>query len=329
MKYLSAKDIQSCFSMQDAIAADKNALAGYSAGQADIPLRTNLDVSDYHGQSLFMPGYVHGTQPALGTKIVSVYPGNAKRNLPSVPATMVVMDAQTGMVSAILDGTYLTQLRTGAVQGAATDLLAKADSHTALLIGTGGQAMSQLLAMLTARKLTTVYIADRDEAKARAFVDRAAKQLKGQFSTELKAVADPNSVVSDADIITCVTTSTDPVFDGKLVTPGTHINGVGAYTPEMHEVPVSAIAQADHIFVDTTDGTLAEAGDLRAALDKGQVKRSAVHELGQLVNGAVGGRTSDQDITFFKTVGTAALDVVVAQRIVARAAAQGIGHDFN
>lgn len=330
MKYLSAQDIQACFSMKDAIAADKAALASYSAGQADIPLRTNLDVPDHHGQALFMPGYVRGTQPALGMKIVSVYPDNAQQGLPSVPATMVVMDAHTGIVSAILDGTYLTQLRTGAVQGAATDLLAKTTSKIALLIGTGGQAMSQLLAMLTVRPLTKVYVADRDYAKAQDFVNRATAQFANQFLVTLEAVPDPNAVVADVDIITCVTTAHDPVFDGRLIQPGTHINGVGAYTPAMHEVPASAIAQADRIFVDTEDGTLAEAGDLLAALHDGQIDRSAITgELGQLVNGDVSGRTTDQEITFFKTVGTAVLDVVVASQIVNRATEQGIGTDLN
>lgn len=111
-----------------------------------------------NGQSLYMPAYVEGGEGALGVKIVSVYPENIKKNLPSVPATMIVLDPETGMVSACLDGTYLTQLRTGAVQGAATELLAKEDAKIGALIGTGGQAQSQLEAMLTVRKLEEVRI---------------------------------------------------------------------------------------------------------------------------------------------------------------------------
>ncbi len=220
MKYLSSADIQACFSMQDAIDADKAALASYSAGQADEPLRTNLDVAEQNGQSLFMPGYVRGSAPALGMKIVSVYSKNAQRGLPSVPATMVVLDAHTGIVSAILDGTYLTQLRTGAVQGAATDLLARADSKTGLLIGTGGQARAQLIALLTVRPLSKVYIASRDYERARVFVNREREWVADRFAAELVAVPDPNQVVTAADVITCVTTAHDPVFDGRLVAPG-------------------------------------------------------------------------------------------------------------
>lgn len=329
MKYLSSADIQACFSMQDAIDADKSALASYSAGQADIPLRTNLAVADQNGQSLFMPGYVRGASPALGMKIVSVYPANAQQGLPSIPATMVVLDAHTGIVSAILDGTYLTQLRTGAVQGAATDLLARTDSKTALLIGTGGQAFSQLLAMLTVRPLTTVYVASRSYDQAQAFVTRVQGQIADHFSVKLVAIPDPNQVVADVDIITCVTTAHDPVFDGQLVSPGTHINGVGAYTPDMCEVPPEAIARAARVFVDTEDGALAEAGDLIAALASGRVKKETVAELGQLVNRQVTGRTSDHEITFFKTVGSAVLDVAVASQIVDRANARGIGTEIH
>lgn len=328
MKYLSSTDIQACFSMQEAIKADKAALASYSAGQADIPLRTNLAIDGQNGQSLFMPGYVRSNTPALGMKIVSVYPDNVQQGLPSVPATMVVLDAATGIVSAVLDGTYLTQLRTGAVQGAATEMLARADSEIALLIGTGGQALSQLVAMLTVRPLTRVYIASRGYDQAQAFVNRVREKITDRFSAELVAVPDPNQVVAESDIITCVTTAHAPVFDGRLVTPGTHINGVGAYTPAMCEVSPAAIAQAGRIFVDTAEGTLAEAGDLIAAVRAGKVRQENIAELGRLFNQQVPGRSSDAEITFFKTVGSAVLDVVVASQIVDRAAAKGIGTEL-
>lgn len=325
MKYLSANDIRACFSMKEAIAADKEALAAYSAGKANIPLRTNIDIPEYNGQSLYMPGYATGDTPASGIKIVSVYPENAQHGLASVPATMVTLDAKTGIVNAILDGTYLTQLRTGAVQGAATDLLARKDSKSALLIGAGGQALSQLTAMLTVRPLTTVYIFDLNLDKAHAFIDNAQQVFDGRFAVKLVAVADPNDVVADVDIITSVTTAKQPTFDGSLVQTGTHINGVGAYTPEMKEIPGEAISKADHIWVDTKDGTLAEAGDLIAALKDGQATEDNIDELGQLVNQDIPGRTNDRDITFFKTVGSAVLDIVVANKIVQAADEQGIG----
>lgn len=326
MRYLSKENIKSFFTMRMAIDGDKEALGLYSAGKTDIPLRTNIDIPEYNGQSLYMPGYVSGAQPALGVKIVSVYPDNIKQNLPSVPATMVTLDAKTGIVNAILDGTYLTQLRTGAVQGAATELLSRADSKMALLIGTGGQGMSQLEAMITVRSLETVYVSDLDHQRAQAFCDSAAEQFSDSFQTKFIVVDNPNDVVADVDIITTVTTSRRPTFDGNLVTSGTHINGVGAYTPEMCELPVAALQKANHIIFDTMDGVLAEAGDILQPLENNELANGDYEgELGQVVNGDLPGRTSADDITVFKTVGTAALDAMIADKIVNEAIAQDAG----
>lgn len=329
MRYLSAEDIKKVFSMKEAIEEDKRALKLYSEGKADIPLRTNLSVEG-HGQSLYMPGTTSGEDPTLGLKIVAVYPDNPKSNLPSVPATMITQDAKTGIVNAILDGTYLTQLRTGAVQGAATDLLAKEDARTALLIGTGGQAMTQLEAMLTVRRLETVYISDRNYDKADEFCKRASEIFKDKYPVKLVAIDDPNKVVSKSEIITSVTTSKTATFDGDLVKPGTHINGVGAYTPDMCEIPVSALKKADKIIFDTVDGVLSEAGDIIQPLEKNLISKNEFDgELGQLVNKNIKGRKSDSDITIFKTVGTAVLDIIVADKIVKQASLQNIGTILN
>ncbi|PMD73838.1 ornithine cyclodeaminase family protein [Companilactobacillus nuruki] len=317
MIYLSKEDIKKVFSMREAIDADKEALGLYSQGKTNIPLRTNIDIPEYNGQSLYMPGYVGGEQPALGMKIVSVYPDNINKKLPSVPATMVVLDPETGIVNAILDGTYLTQLRTGAVQGLATELLSNKDSKTALLIGTGGQGMSQLEAMLTVRSLEKVYIFDLDKTRSEEFCNQAAENFGEIFNTKFESIADVNDVLPIVDIITSVTTSRRATFDGSLVKDGVHINGVGAYTPEMCEIPETALKRASNIYFDTMNGVLAEAGDIIQPLDKGIISKNDISgELGQLINGNIQGRTSESDITVFKTVGTAALDAIVADRIV-------------
>ena len=326
MRYLTADDIKKVFSMRQAIEADREALGLYSAGKADIPLRANINVSKYHGQSLYMPGYVSGSSAALGIKIVSVYPDNPQKNLPSVPATMITLDAATGIVNAVLDGTYLTQLRTGAIQGLATELLSRKDARQALLIGTGGQAMSQLEAMLTVRDLKKVYIFDLDQQRAQQFVQQATDEFAGKFATKFAATTDPNQVVAQVDIITTVTTSHRATFDGRLVKAGTHVNGIGAYTLEMCELPVELLQKADRIFFDTNDGVLAEAGDIIQPLKSNQISQNKFDgELGKLINGQAAGRTAANQITVFKTVGTAAVDVVVADRIVKAAKKAGVG----
>lgn len=330
MRYLSAKDIKRVFSMRQAIDADKEALSLYSNGKADVPLRTNLDALAYNGQNLYMPGYTSGEDSSLGIKIVSVYPDNPKKDLPSVPSTMITQDATTGIVNAILDGTYLTQLRTGAVQGAATELLSRKDSKKALLIGTGGQAMTQLEAMLVVRDLTLVYISDLKKEKAESFAQKAKDKFGEEFKTKFIGISDPNKVVPEVDIITTVTTSKQATFDGKLVKAGTHINGIGAYTPQMCEIPLSVLKKATHIYTDTNDGVFAEAGDIIQAFDSKEItKEDITGELGQLVNKTITGRVDNEEITIFKTVGSAVLDTVVADKIVKSSEKLNIGMILN
>ncbi|MEY4716916.1 ornithine cyclodeaminase family protein [Lacticaseibacillus paracasei] len=321
MRVLTKKDVQTVYSMKDAIADDKIALAAYSKGDATVPLRTNIDIKPDNGQSLYMPGYAAGKEPALGVKIVSVYPNNIDKGLPSVPATMVSLNPKTGIVSAIIDGTYPTQLRTGALQGAATDLMANSDAKVATLIGTGGQAPTQLEAMLNVRQLTRVYVSDIDKDRAAKFAQDMTRRFGKQFKVEILPAVDLQKAIRASDIITSVTTSKQATFDAADVKPGAHINGIGAYTPQMHEIPAELVKQADIVIFDTMDGVLAEAGDMISPLKNGLVSKDQYSgELGQLINGDIKGRDSHDQITLFKAVGTAVLDVVVAEKILQAAA---------
>lgn len=325
MLFLKEADIKASLSMAAAIEVDKQALANYSAGNAQVPLRPNLDVADAEGQNLYMPAYLAGEQEALGVKLVSVYPHNDRYHLPSVPATMVVQDPKTGIVKAILDGTYLTQLRTGAVQGAATDLLANPQAKIGALIGTGGQGQAQLAAMLAVRDLDEVRVFDLDAQRKQAFVAR----LQPHYQCRLVAASSAQECVHDADVITTVTTSSQATFEAAWVKAGAHINGVGAYTPQMHELPAALLSRADVIIFDTMAGVLKEAGDIITPLQDGIVKRSDYQgELGQLINGDLTGRPNTQAITVFKTVGSAVLDVAVANAIVKQAQAKQLGTEI-
>lgn len=328
MLILTKQHIEQVFTMKDAIEADKEALRLYTEGKCEVPLRVNIDIPKQQGQSLFMPAYVEGLD-ATGVKIVSVFPNNIKQGKPSVPAQMILLDGKTGEVCAIMDGTYLTQLRTGAVQGAATDILARADSKIAVLFGTGGQASAQLEAMLNVRDLEEVRVFDLDYERAKSFAAQMQQQF-ASFKTRIVAVEDGDAAIVDADIITAVTTSKRPVFNGNLVKKGTHINGVGAYTPQMQELPEIIVQRADKVVFDTTEGVLAEAGDVIIPMDKGIVsKQDFTGELGQVILGQAKGRENDEEITLFKTVGTAVLDVVTAQLIYKKAMQHGVGQQVE
>jgi len=328
MLLLNKEDIRRVFTMRDAVEADKEAFRIYSTQESLIPLRVNLGISKQEGQTLFMPGYVPDLD-SIGVKILSLFPHNREKSLPTITATMVMLDGSTGQVCCILDGTYLTQLRTGAAAGAATDLLARPDARIGALIGTGGQAASQLEALLTVRQLAEVRVHDLDLAGAQSFVQRMEQELNLPEGL-LRPVASSAEAVTDADIITAVTTSSVPVFDGSLVKPGAHVNGVGSYMPHMHELDETIISRADKIFFDTREGVLAEAGEFITPIKNGTFSLDRINgEIGQVVAGQLPGRESATEITLFKTVGMAILDIVTAGFIYKKAVAHQIGQEFS
>ena len=322
---LKESDISSMITMSDIIEADKKALSIYSSHKSNIPLRSNLDIPEYKGQCLFMNGYAAPAK-ALGVKIVSVYPENINKNLTSVPATMVLVDAETGVVNSLIDGTYLTRLRTGAISGLATDILSRKDSKILALFGTGGQAVTQLEAVLTVRKIEEVRVFDIFQDRAKEFAKKMSEKFSKKFNVKIIAAESSDKAIENADIITTVTTSKKPVFDANKVKKNVHINGVGSYTPDMQEIPEDILVKANKIYVDTRDGAINESGDLITPIKKGLIKKEKINgELGEVINGQIKGRENDDEMTFFKTTGSAVLDLVAAQKIYEMAKTKGVG----
>lgn len=324
MLLLTKEDIQKIFSMKDAIDAVKTAFKLYSEGKSVVPLRTNIDVPKFQGQSLFMPGYVEDLN-SLGIKIVSVFPKNVEKNIAAVPAKMILLDGTTGDVCCIMDGTYLTQLRTGAGSGAATDILSNKDSKIGALIGTGGQARCQLEAMLSVRALEEVRVFSLEYEKSCEFAENVQGEFEN-YGTKIIPVKTSDEAVCDADIITAVTTSKNPVFDGKKVKKGAHINGVGSYTPNMQELDEYIVSKAEGLYVDSKEAVLSEAGDILIPLKKGLIKEDRINgEIGELITEKIKGRRSKEDITIYKTVGISVMDIVTAYKIYDKAQKMGIG----
>lgn len=318
---INENEMRSIMSMKDAIIAVKEAASNYSAGKTDIPLRANLNVKEFNGNSLYMYGYVPGSK-ALGVKLVSVYPDNSKRGVNACPATVILENAETGEVNAIMDGTYLTRLRTGALSGAATELLSRKDSKVFALIGTGGQAECQLEAVLAVRDIEEVRIYSRNIDNVNKFIERVSAGKSQKFI----ACKSSDEAIENADIITAVTVSNDPVFDGKKVKKGCHINGVGSYTPEMSEIDEHVVCNAGKIIVDTMDGTINETGDFLKPMSKGLFKKEMITgELGDLVYGKCKGRENDDELTFFETTGSAVFDLVTGRKIYELAIKKNMG----
>ncbi|HET9015471.1 MAG TPA: ornithine cyclodeaminase [Thermomicrobiaceae bacterium] len=317
MLALTRDDVRALVPMRRAIELMKQAFADLSAGRAVAPLRTPLDVPDAGGVTLFMPAFVPSTS-GLGVKIVSVFPRNGDLGKPTIHALVVLTSTDTGEPLAILDGTYLTALRTGAVSGAATDLLARPDSRILTVFGAGAQGVTQAWAVASVRPIERIFVVDVNRDAAASFAGRL-----GALAPELADRVNPSdesaSAVAQSDVICTATTSFAAVFDDADVRPGTHINAIGAFTPRMQEIPAETVARS-YLVVDAVDGALAEAGDILLAIEGGQLERAEVRtELGQIVDGTAPGRTSPQQVTLFKSVGNAVQDIVVAREAVVAA----------
>ena len=315
---LSARDIEQALSMAEAIDANARAYIALSRGDAAVPQRVALNTE--RGVSLFMPAYVTGTHD-LAIKVVSVFAENPSRGLPTIHALVLVLEADTGRPLALLEGARLTALRTGAGAGAATRALAREDSGILALFGAGGQAPDQVEAVLAVRPIEEVRIYTPSKESARRLAERLRQRHP---SVVFRAVESPRQAVRGADIITCATTSSTPVFDPADIAPGAHINGIGSFTPQMREVQVVGFANL-RIFVDSLVAAREEAGDLIQAVQEGHLRWEDVVEIGRVLAGEVAGRTSSDEITFFKSVGVAVQEAVTAGAVLARARAAGLG----
>ena len=323
LRILSAADVRQAITMAEAIAAVREAYVQLSTGQAVVPLRTPVPVDRRGAVTLFMPAYL-ATSDAMAVKIVSIFPENPRHGLPLIHAAVIVVDAETGQPLALLDGTYLTALRTGAASGVATDLLARPDARTLAIFGAGAQARTQLEAVCTVRPIERVWVYDPAPHAAAGYVEEMARH-GDPIPSEIHVAASPREAVRDADVVCTATVSSTPVFDDADLKAGVHVNGIGSYTPEMQEVPAETVARAK-IVVDARSASLAEAGDLIIPLRAGLLSEDDIYgEIGEVAAGKLPGRTSAGEITFFKSVGVAVQDVAVAHLALRRAAALGLG----
>lgn len=315
LRILTAADIRVCLPMSGAIEAMRTAFAQLSSGEAVVPDR--IAVSTEEGISLFMPGYLP-REGHLAAKVVSVYAGNPSVGLPVIQGVVLVLDSHTGLPVALMNGAYLTALRTGAAGGLATELLAVEDASVLAVFGAGPQARTQIEAVRAVRPIREIRLVSRPTEGARILAD----ELEG---VDVQVFEDPEKAVLGAQVIVTATDSRKPVFPGRAIGEGVHVNAIGAFTPEMAEVDGDLISRAK-VVVDLRATVMAEAGDLVQAIESGAFSLESIHaELGEVVNGERTGRESPREITLFKSVGNAAQDVAVAGRILDAAIEQDVG----
>ncbi len=322
MRIIGASDIAALVSMPEAIRLMALAFGELSAGRAQAPLRTGIHLDASALDALIMPATVPAAN-ALGVKLVTVAGNNPANGLPLIHATVLIVDPKTGVPLALLDGTTITALRTGAVSGAATERLSRQDAKVLVVYGAGVQALTQILAVCAVREIERIVVVGRSKAgldRFQTWLTERAPELVDR--TDLTT---DRTAARDADIICAATTSQVPVLDDRDVRAGTHINAVGAYTPSMQEIPTATVVRS-MIVVDQLEAALEEAGDFVIPIRSGELRAADVTvELGHLVNGDHPGRTSPEQVTFFKSVGNAVQDMVVARKAFDLAEQQGIG----
>jgi ornithine cyclodeaminase/alanine dehydrogenase-like protein (mu-crystallin family) len=326
-RLLSRSDVQQVLNIFDTIEILESAFADLSNENANMPQRTPIVTPDHDGLALFMPAYLKGLG-ALGAKVVTVYKNNPKiYNLSTVLGTIILLDEKTGATIAIMDGGFLTAMRTGGVAGLATKLLAKKDSKIHALFGTGAMAGAHVLAVDAVRNIEKLFIHSIDPAvKKMKFKDDLINRLNPDC--EIILLDDPETAVKDADIVTLITSAKDPVIRGEWIKPGTHINGVGSHAPSMREVDTLTV-QNSKVVCDLVEACAAEAGDLIIPVQAGEYEWSAIHgSLGDVVTNKIDGRVNDREITFFKSVGLAIQDISVAFHVYQLASKLNVGVDF-
>jgi len=317
--------VRAALPMPLAIAAMKEAFSAQSAGRVESPGRTHLAVTPYEGTSLVMAAFVDddaAAARALAVKIVSVFGRNETLGKSRVQAAVLVLDPATGEPQALLEGATLTAIRTAAASGAATDLLARADSHTLAVFGAGAQARTHVEAICAVRPIGTVCAYSRTREKLDVMLADLAQSSPDRHFV---AAASPAEALAHADIVVAATSSAVPVFSDAELREGTHINAIGTYTPDASEIPAQTVARAI-VVVDSRAAAWQEAGDLIQAQRDGVIDASHIHaELGEILLGTRPARSDDRAITLFKSVGLAVQDAVAARHAVQSALRQHLG----
>jgi len=314
--FLTDEDVKTLLPVPDAIQVVLKAFREVGRGNVRMPPRQLTEVSEYGGLMLSMPAYIGGEIGALGQKVVTIYANNpTENNLPTILGTVQLLDPKNGSCLAVMAANSLTAIRTGAASAVATEFLATENSDTIALFGVGGQAATQLEAICFVRDIRQIKV----YAPTRDHVTRFCREMSQRVESKMSAAMNPKEAIENSDIIVCATTSRTPVFDGKLLKPGTHLNCVGSHTADARELDTLTIIKSK-VVVDSRESALTEAGDLVIPLTNGEI--SAEHiwaELGEIVTGKKKGRTSEEEITLFKSVGIAAQDVASAKVIYERA----------
>ena len=292
----------------------------------DMPQRVTMSDPERAGWTALMPSRLLGSG-AFGMKIVTTFDENpSKYGIPTIMGAILYMDQETGRVLSIMDGGFITAMRTGAVSGLATGYLARQDVSTAGILGVGVQGRTQLEAICAVRRIESVLCYSSGNAeRQKSFVEDMSRLL----DVSVRVAGAAQEVVEASDVLALATTSHSPVLEGRWLRPGTHINGVGAHKPDARELDTEAVVRSK-VVCDYVPSCLAETGDLIIPIAEGAFNSDMIHAgLGEIVRGDKKSRENSDEITLFKSVGLSIEDVAVAQFVYDKAVQQKVGVNFD
>lgn len=308
-------EVAALLPMRECMTLVRDALVSLAEGDVHQPLRTIMMPPDAAGVMGLMPSYASGARAAFALKAICVFPGNPARGMDSHQGAVLLFGAETGELQAVVNASAVTAIRTAAASAVATRALAREDAGDLAIIGAGVQARSHVEAMAHARPVRRCRVASRNFESARKLAD----ELKGSYAFSIEAVETVEEALRGADLIVTATSAADAVVRREWVSAGAHINAVGSCTPRARELDAATVA-ASSLFVDSVESTVNEAGDYLCAMREGVIESNHIRaELGEVLKGAKPGRTSDDEITLFKSLGIAVEDLAAAKFLYDRA----------
>ncbi len=321
MLILNREDLLRSASREEIVDCVGKAALVYEEKNFHMPDRMSVDYGK--NSLLLMPCF---TEKSMGTKLVSLFPENEKKDLPVLFGVMVLNDGETGRPLAVLNGSALTALRTGAVGGAGIRHMTSKKVETLGIVGAGVQGFHQAVTACTQRPFKTVYVYDKFPDKAFRLCEKLSEVLKDQAVMEAKS---SEELLTESDVVITATTSLEPVLpDDERLFIGKHIVGIGSYKPVMREFPKALYTHVRTMAVDT-EYALVESGDVKMPLEKGWIRKDQIVTLGKIISGKVSVASGKEETTVFKSVGMALFDLVVSGFIYERAVKKGIGREVD
>lgn len=322
VRFLSGNTIKALLSVSEMISAVEEAFRAKGLHKVQMPVKSYIFFKDQNGDFRTMPAYIE-EKGAAGVKVVNVHPRNPeKSNLPTVMATIQLLDPETGVPISIMDGTLITRLRTGAAGAVAVKYLAREDASTVGIIGAGAQGRTQLKALNEVIDIDEVFVEDKIQENSEEFADEMEREL----NLDIFPVREAREAVLESDILVTVTPRKEPIIDNEWISEGMHINAIGADAPEKQELDPK-ILKRSKIIIDDLEQAV-HSGEVSRPISEGKLLEEDIYgDIGEILVGEKEGRSSDEDITVFDSTGLAIQDIACAWEIYQRAKEKGLGEE--